>query len=644
MAEEGVRNSSGRRLAAVMLTDIVGYTALSQKDEEQTLKLLRDHTATVSPLFGEHEGRVVKSTGDGFLIVFPSAVQATRCAIAVQKKLAENQHPLRIRIGIHIGDVIHQDGDVFGDGVNILSRIEPLAEPRGVCISQQVYDQVWNKVDAGFVSLGKKQLKNVERPLEIYRVDFLESLRRDEEAMASHTRIAVLPLVSISNDPADEYFADGLTEELIFTLSKLKGLRVIAQTSAMKYKGTKKAVSEIGQELRIGSILEGSVRKVSSRLRITLQLIDVSSEEHLWSEAYDRDLVDVLALQSDVAQCVGVALKKHLLPGAESRIEVAIADPEAYTLYLKGRVLLNKRTATSLREAIECLERVVELDATYAPAYASMAEAYSVFEEYDVCERREMNAKAKELAMKAVRLDARLPHAHAVLGGTYGQEFAWDDAEREYRLAISLDPSCVRAHHWLGYLLASRQQFAEAISELSKAVSLDPLSHTLHGALGEIHYMARQDDQALRELATSIELLPDNYMAYSLRGQLHLRAGKCREALADLVTAATLFGAPHEGVVLDISLAQARLGDTQALRRGLDELMTLEEEQPASPYILGRFHLLLDLPEEAFRLFAEALAERDLWMVHLQNHFESFHCEYQEDPRYLAIREGLGLT
>jgi len=239
----------------------------------------------------------VKCTGDGFLVEFSSALQAVRCAVEIQRALHERNaavpldRVIHLRIGIHVGDVVHRGGDIFGDGVNITARIEPLAQPGGICLSRQVYDQVWNKTDLRMASLGKKELKNVKVPVEVYEMllPWMENVVLASRA-EDRSRLAVLPLVSMSPEPGDEYFADGLTEELIFTLSKVSGLQVIALTSVMKYQGAKKAVSEIGSELAVGSVLEGSVRKAGNRLRITLQLIDVATESHLWAEEYDRTL------------------------------------------------------------------------------------------------------------------------------------------------------------------------------------------------------------------------------------------------------------------------------------------------------------------------------------------------------------------
>ena len=282
-----------RRLSAIMFTDMVGYTRMSQADEAAALELLEEHRAVLRPLIETHAGTEVKTIGDAFLVEFRSALDAITCAAEIQSKIADrnsrvpDSRKVQVRIGIHLGDVVHSSNDVYGDAVDIASRIEPLAEPGGICISQQVFDSVKNKTDLGIESAGQVELKNVDAPMGVYRVE----LNRSSESLgnrAPRERLAVLPFVNISPDPNDEYFADGLTEELIIKMSEIKGLKVIARTSVMNYKKKEKNISQIGRELGAGSVIEGSVRKAGSKIRVTVQLIDSRTEEHLWASNYDK--------------------------------------------------------------------------------------------------------------------------------------------------------------------------------------------------------------------------------------------------------------------------------------------------------------------------------------------------------------------
>ncbi len=369
-----------------MFTDIVGYTAIAQKNEARAVELLEEHRRLLKPLFRKNGGREIDTIGDAFLVEFASALDAVKCAIGIQSFLREaNAHrPERakiiIRIGIHLGDVIHKGKDVSGDAVNVASRIEPLAFPGGVCLTEQVYSSVLNKVDCDFESMGSPYLKNVTVPVEVFRIANLG------ERSAAHplqvvrlpkNRIAVLPFANMSPDPSDEYFADGLTEETIASLSQLPELQVIARTSVMGYKGESKPVSKIGEDLRVGSILEGSVRKSGKKIRVTAQLIDVASEANVWSNSYDSELDDIFTIQSEVAQKVAGALKIRLAEEEEQRTRRG-TNPEAYNVYLKGTFFFGKRNPDALRKAVDFFKQSVEMDPNFALGYAGIAQSYAV--------------------------------------------------------------------------------------------------------------------------------------------------------------------------------------------------------------------------------------------------------------------------
>ena len=308
-----------RRLAAIMFTDMVDYTAMSEKNEALALTMLEEHRTLLRPVFARHGGHEVKTIGDGFLVEFPSALEAVRGALEIQQLMYKrnlsvpSERKILLRVAVHLGDVEHRDGDVYGDAVNIASRIQRLADPGGVCITQQVFDHVRNTEEFRTEPLGQNQLKNVQMPTVIYRVlPPTEQTKLTRSDSLEPRRVAALPLAILSSDHQDEYFADGLTEEIINTLSSISGLNVIARTSVMKYKQSNKSVGEIGRELKVGTILEGSVRKAGGRLRISVQLIDVGSEAPIWAQKYDRELEDVFKIQTDIAERVAEALKVQL--------------------------------------------------------------------------------------------------------------------------------------------------------------------------------------------------------------------------------------------------------------------------------------------------------------------------------------------
>ena len=418
-----MRGGEQRRLAAVMLTDIVGYSSLTQKNERLALELLEEHRKIVRPIVASHNGREIKTIGDAFLIEFESALEATQSAIDIQKSLhdynqqSKTDRNIHLRIGIHLGDVIRRESDVLGDAVNIASRIEPLAEPDGICVSQQVYDQVRNKIDRSIEDLGPHQLKNIEYPINLYRILPLQENSETIEISLDKKRIAVLPFLNISPDPNDAYFADGLTEELIARLSTISGLKVIARTSIMRFRGTAKGVGEIGKELRAGTILEGSVRKAADRLRVTAQLIDATTEEHLWVENYDRQLEDVFAIQTELAQNVTDALKMQMLGEEREHIEKKPThDTGAYEFYLKGRYYCNERSREAVEKAIKYFEAAIKMDPRFALAYSGLADSYRTLVEHGHLPPSEGNTKSEEAARKAVELDETLAEAHTSLG------------------------------------------------------------------------------------------------------------------------------------------------------------------------------------------------------------------------------------
>jgi adenylate cyclase len=343
------RAHAKRRLTAIMFTDMIGYTALGQRNESLSLALVQEQRKLTRPILAGHRGREVKTMGDAFLIEFPNALDAIRCAYDIQRATREfnfsfpDDKRIHLRIGVHLGDVVSggSKGDISGDAVNIASRIEPLAEDGGVCLTRDVYSQVNKKFDIPLESLGLKLLKNVETPIEVYKIVMPWEEKISQSPRFGKSRIAVLPFVNMSQEPKDEYFADGMTEELISSLSTISGVKVIARTSVIGYKNQVKKAREIGMELGVGAMLEGKVRKDGHKVRITAQLIDARTEEHLWSANYDRMLDDIFEIQSDVAAKVASSLSALVLPLGEKK---DTQDLDAYTLYLKALQLIHQNT------------------------------------------------------------------------------------------------------------------------------------------------------------------------------------------------------------------------------------------------------------------------------------------------------------
>ena len=633
-----------RKLAVIMFTDIVGYTALAQQDESLALELLTEHNHLLRESFAAYDGREIKCTGDGFLVVFESPVQSAQCAMEIQSHCAQRngsvdrKRVFQIRIGIHLGDVVHRGQDVFGDGVNVASRIEPLAEPGGICISRQVHDQVWNKISAKFTSLGRKELKNLRARIEVFRVT--PSATGKPVLEQDRTRIAVLPLMNISPDSSDAYFTDGMTEELIYTLSKLSNLHVIANTSSMRYKNSDKSIADIGQELQVGSVLEGSVRKAGNLLRITVQLISVANQEHVWSERYDRALEDVFAIQSDIAQRVAEALEVRLLVTERHGIEKkATENLDAYALYLKGCHFLGKRTSGDLEKAGEYFKRAIELDPDYALAYAGLAEHYFLLPEYSDVDPVMVLPQAQAAAKRALEIDSTVVQALTTLAMlSFLQDRDPSSSERGLKHVIRLHPNSAEAHRLYGMILMCLDRRDEAIEETEKALELDPLSLIANRQLGLVLCSARLYDKAIEALQKALELDPHYSAAHLTLGCAYLAKGMHEEALAEFEQETALprnFVMPYVGVVhMDVGRKGKAL---QILAESVEE----SKHGHTSVVPLAALCFALGEKDQGFRYLEKACEEGDMFLRILQAtvSFDSV----RSDPRFISLLKRMGL-
>ena len=624
-----------RRLAAIMFTDLVGFTALGQRNESLALSVLDEQRELLRPVFNRHGGREVKTIGDAFLVDFTSALNAVKCAYEIQKTSREfndslpEERRVLLRIGVHLGDIVESHGDISGDAVNIASRIESLADSGGVCLTRQVYDQVQNKFELALTSLGLKSLKNVTSSIEVYKMVMpwqatgsVSSTDRDAR------RIVILPFANISPDIADEYFADGMTDELIAVLSKIGSLRVVARTSAMRFKGEKATANRIGQELKVGSLIEGSVRKSKNRVRITVQLVDTQSEEQLWTETYDRDLQDIFSVQSDIAQQVASALELRLGVRENSALlQQQTQNPEAYSLYLKGRNRWNLRSENEINRAIKYFEEAIGRDPGYALAYAGLADCYSILGYYGFRRSTAVLPRAKELAEKALSLNDSLAEAHASLGEILMQYyFDWKRAGSELDRAIELNPSYATAHFWRATHYMALGRIDESLAQVRKAVELDPLSMIILTNAARDLYLAGRYDESIDQYRRSLQVDHDFPIAHKGLAEVYTQKGMHEEALRE-IERAILLSERSIFILDDLGYVYACAGKLEEARKVLEDLDRLATDQYVSSYGRAVIHA--------------ALGEKEIAMAWLEKAYEerSFLVYIKVDPAFDVLRK-----
>src|SRR5437870_9129858 len=424
-----------------MFTDMAGYTALGQRNESLSLAIATRQMEAPGPDVNQRQGTGNQTMGDAFLVEFSNALDAVRCAYDVQRASREfnisqpSDQRIILRIGLHLGDVVESQGDISGDAVNIASRIQSLAEDGGISVTRQVYDQVQNKFDLPLKSLGSRSLKNVSAPLEVYKMILpWEKEQKSAAQLLETSRVAVLPFANMSPDPGDSYFADGITEEIISTLSGVSGLNVISRTSVMGYKGTTKRVKEIGGELEAGSVLEGSFRKAGNKIRVTAQLVDVRDDRHVWAHSYDRNLDDVFGVQTDIAKQVSDALRVKILAPEIDRIDRKPTEStKAYTLYLRGRYHWNRRGIEDINKATEYFAQAIKEDAKFALGHAGLADCHELFATNWEIDKKANHERAKTEVAAALELDPNLAEAHTTRGLILHCDLDFKGAEVEFK-------------------------------------------------------------------------------------------------------------------------------------------------------------------------------------------------------------------
>jgi TolB-like protein len=542
MAEERLH----RRLAAILAADVVGYSRLMGIDEAGTLARLKAlRRDLIDPQIAVHSGRIVKLIGDGVLVEFGSAVDAVACAIEIQKHVRERDpgatraDPIQFRIGINVGDIIIEDGDIFGDGVNIAARIESVAAPGGISLSEDAWRQVQGKIAGNFVDAGEQSLKNIARPVRVYRLDLAQKVASESRApppgQPDKPSIAVLAFTNMSGDPEQEYFSDGISEDIITDLSKLSELRVIARNSTFTYKGKPVDVKQVGRELGVGYVLEGSVRKAGNRVRVTGQLIDVESSAHIWADRFDRDLTDIFAVQDELTQEIISALKVKLTPEKKDRLgRKGAIDVEAYNLFLRGREQAWLTTKSGNIEARNLLGRALTINPDFAAAHAFVGFTYVNDYVNGWAENPERSLQTGlEIAERAVQLDETEPQGHYAVAVALLFHRQLDRALAEARRSVALAPNFAQGHQTIARLLTFSGDANGAISTLDAYMQLDPLypELTLY-FLAEARFSLKQFDETVMALKQRLERNPDSATSYALLASCYGYLGRIAESQA----------------------------------------------------------------------------------------------------------------
>jgi len=515
-----------RKLSAILSADVKGYSRLMGEDELATVRTLEAYREMIAEVIRNYSGRVIDSPGDNVLAEFSSVVDAVESAVEIQKELkAKNaelseDRRMEFRIGINLGDVIEEGERIYGDGVNIAARIESLAEGGGICISGTGFDQVENKLELEFEYLGEQSVKNINKAVRVYRVKMESSLSgvemSQELPLPDKPSIAVLPFVNMSDDPKQEYFSDGVAEEIITALSKVPEMFVIARNSTFIYKGKSVNVQQVGRELGVRYVLEGSVRRDGERVRITAQLIDTKTQHHLWAERYDRDLKDIFSLQDEITMKILLALQLKLTEGEQARLESKTTDNmEAYLKFLQGRSYAYHWNREDSFIAKQISEEVIKLEPKFAPAYTLLGHIHLMHIWFGWSKSPVQSIQqARELAQKALELDESLPHAHALLGHIYALARQHEKAIEEVEKAIALDPNSAEWHVWLGGALFYGGRPEEAISSINKAIRLNPYPSSWYLMnLGHAYRGSGRYEEAIHAYKKALRIEPMNLFA-----------------------------------------------------------------------------------------------------------------------------------
>lgn len=637
-----------RQLVAIVFADMTGYTALMQENELLAISKRKRLKEVLDKTIQKFNGKILQYYGDGSLSIFTSAIDAVRCSINIQQQLKENPQ-VDLRIGIHIGDVSVEEDAIYGDGVNLASRIESMATSGSILISEKVCDELNNQEAIAVKELGIFEFKNVKYPVRVYAIansGIVVPKRGDLTGKTKQpsNRLAVLPFVNMSSDPDNEFFSDGITEELLNALTKVEGLQVTSRTSAFAFKGKNDDIRDIAIKLNVDKVLEGSVRKMGNRVRITAQLINAADGYHIWSESYDRNLTDIFEVQDEISGIITNKLRENFAPQKLPVVKVPSKNIEAYTNYLKALHYWNKLTPADTRKAIECFEKAFELEPTYAQAYAMAAGAYSHLGATGQMLPEKAFEIAKQYADKALDIDDSIAEGHIAMGSYYlFYEWKWDESFQSFQKAIALNPAATIAYQLLSFYYVSTGKKFEAVKTMEEAIRIDPLSPIVSQALGNTYIFAERYDDAIRQAEKMLEMNPQMRVGLELKAWAIGLKGDWSTALEIFKEIHTLTNHPLKGL-MGVGYAYAKLGMSALAMECIEKLERRQKEDPNSV-------IDADLVGIWF-----ALGNKDKAFYHINQCVEkrmapvTYFLEYPvfkglvDDPRLLALKEKMKLT
>jgi len=641
-------NGNHRLLAAIMFTDMVGYTALMQENEHQA-KVNRDrHRKVQQEACHRHSGKILQYYGDGTLVIFNSAIEAVSCAVEIQTEL-KKEPVINLRIGMHTGDIVYDDEGVYGDSVNIASRIEGLAVSGSVLISGKLTDEIKNQPEFSTKLLDAFNLKNVKEPVDVYAITNDPLTVPDAGKLRSNPHqkvksIAVLPFVNMSSDPENEYFSDGITEEILNALCKVDGLQVTARTSSFAFKGMNRDIREIGRELGVKTVLEGSVRKAGNRVRITAQLISMADGYHIWSDTYDRHLEDIFQVQDEISLKITNKLREKLCRDQDKKKMVvpATTNLEAYNLYLKAIFYYSKWTLEDCRIAIDLLNQALELDPEYALAMAGLSKIYGFMGASGKVSPQSVYPLAKEYAIKANELDQHLPETHLALANScFWLEQDWEGADRHIREAIKLNPSFAEAYMFKAMFLLASATPLEACEAAQTSLQLDPLSSPSAILLAFSFFSIPDWDKAYQEADKLLVHNPNFIEALNLKGWVHTEKGEFQKALDVFETVKNIKGNESD-YLMGVAMVYGRKGDIENARKYLELLLDLKKNVPdiSIEYKIGLVYAEMGDADNMFNHFFKSHEKREGDVIFLNN----LHClrKYRQDPRFDELNRRMG--